>query len=334
MLTSASSGGCAQCSGRIIDAGEEFVCSSCGVVTEKEVLEGYEGKRVQAVDYTNHSLGSFLGPLEYTNDEKVWEGLSGSSSTFRYLKTISDFSYREGARLYACVKLIERVCEKLSLPRAVTREAVIIAKEMLEASKAKSGFTLAAISAFSVSGACKISGTTRVGLKEVIQVHKDLGYRLKASSIIQVSIEAPLRIGPRSAEDYLGRVLTRLPQVLVTSGGLRAGYLSALGEMSKVALECVDGPSRGGHNPRSLAATALYAAETALASVEGRKKVFSQRDVAICAGSAEYTIREQFVEIFKPRMDSVCALVRSRLSGPRTRTILTVRTPPHSSVLS
>ena len=56
------------------------MCSSCGVVTEKEVLEGYEGKRVQAVDYTNHSLGSFLGPLEYVNNERR----SGKGSQARH----------------------------------------------------------------------------------------------------------------------------------------------------------------------------------------------------------------------------------------------------------
>jgi len=127
MLTSACSEGCAQCSGRIIDVGEEFVCSSCGAVTAKEVLEGYEGKKVQAIDYTNHSLGSFLGPLEYNNEERFPKGFSRSSSTFKYLKTISDFSYTEGASVYACVKLIERASEKLSLPRAVAWEAIAIA---------------------------------------------------------------------------------------------------------------------------------------------------------------------------------------------------------------
>jgi len=202
---------------------------------------------------------------------------------------------------------------------------------MLEVRAGKAGFTMASISAFSIISACKIWGTTSVGVKEVVQMHRDLGYRLKTSSMIQVSIDAPLRIGPRRAEDYLGRVLTRLPQALLTSGGLRAGYLGTLSEMSRVALESIDVPSRGGHNPRALAATAVYAAETVLASIDGRKKIFSQRDIAACAESAEYTVREQYVEIFKPRMEAICELIRSRMSVRRTQTSQMYQIPPRSS---
>src|SRR5271155_2224394 len=101
MLTSAYSvddAKCVHCSGRMVDIGEEIVCSSCGGVRPKEVAADSVGgatagvRRAHAVDYTNHSLGSFLGPMEYDPDEKPSRGLSGSSSSFKYLKTISDYS--------------------------------------------------------------------------------------------------------------------------------------------------------------------------------------------------------------------------------------------------
>ncbi len=60
MLTAAHFDRCVQCLGRIVDAGDEFACSSCGMVTPKEVTEvGEDGPR-QAIDYTNHSLGRYL----------------------------------------------------------------------------------------------------------------------------------------------------------------------------------------------------------------------------------------------------------------------------------
>ena len=97
MLTSAYSvddARCANCSGRMVDIDEEMVCSSCGSVRQKEVAADSVGgaavRRANAVDYTNHSLGSFLGPMDYARDEAPSRGLSGTSSTFRYLKTISD----------------------------------------------------------------------------------------------------------------------------------------------------------------------------------------------------------------------------------------------------
>src|SRR5207249_10625485 len=74
MLSSSSSSTylekCSECSGQIIDAGDEFVCQSCGMVTAKEVLEGRERKMPQALDYTPHALGGFLGPPEQEYEEQ------------------------------------------------------------------------------------------------------------------------------------------------------------------------------------------------------------------------------------------------------------------------
>ncbi len=313
MLTSREDG-CVQCSGRIVDVGEELVCSSCGMVTDKEVVETGENRVPQAIDYTARSLGSYLGPMDYGYEERFSTGFSKSASTFKYLKTISDFSYREGASLYTCAKLVERVCEKLNLPRMVVGESVNIAREVMEMRKERGEVTIASVSAFAIINACKRLGVTSAGVREVMEAHRNLGYRVKASTIIQISIDSPVKTRPRRAEEYLGRVLAHLPRALVKSGGMPAGYTNRLLETAKLALERVDGPSRGGHNPRGLAATAVYAAEVALSETEGRKKVFSQREVAACSEVAEYTVREQYVEIFKSRMGLIQEAVRSRES--------------------
>jgi len=328
MLTSAYRGGCAQCSGRIVDAGEEFVCSSCGTVTAKEVMETGEDRAPQAIDYTTHSLGSYLGPLDYGYEERFSSGFSKSSSTFKYLKTVSDFAYRDGATLYTCAKLVERVCEKLTLPSAVVGESVSIAREVLGMRKQRGEITIASVSAFAIINACKRLGVTSAGVKEVMEAHRNMGYRVKASVIIQISIDSPIGTRPRRAEEYLGRVLTHLPRVLIKTGGMPAGYTNRLHEAAKAALEQVDGPSRGGHNPRALAATAVYAAEVALSESEGRKKVFSQREVAGCSEVAEYTVREQYVEIFKSRMGQIREAVRLRESQRRRQSTETHRILP------
>ena len=332
------SDGCAQCAGRIIDAGEEYVCASCGVVTAKEAQDDRAGlySMPQATDYANHSLGSFLGPAEVGYEEAHSKGFSKSPSSFRYLKTISDYSCnREEGSMYTCVKLIERVCEKLNLPRAVAGEAISIAREVIEVRKERGSFTIASVSAFSVITSCKIRGVTSVGVKAVVDTHRDLGYRVKASTIIQISIDSPVRVGARRPEDYLGTVLARLPGIhLSHPATMPPGYLNRLHRASRVVLEAVDVPSRGGHNPRALAATAVYAAEVALASIDCRKKILSQRDTATCADAAEYTVREQYVEIFKRRMERICELVRSREipnHSPSSRTPQTPLEPPLSS---
>ena len=145
MLSSTHADQCAQCLGRIVDAGDEMVCSSCGTVSTKEVVEKGEERTPQAIDYTNHSLGSYLGPLEYGYEEIFSKGLSGSPSTYKYLKTISDFSCRDGSGVYSCAKLMERVCEKLELPKSVVGESVAIAKCVIEMRKEHGEITIAAM---------------------------------------------------------------------------------------------------------------------------------------------------------------------------------------------
>jgi transcription initiation factor TFIIIB Brf1 subunit/transcription initiation factor TFIIB len=327
MLRSAREDGCVQCPGRIIDVGEELVCSSYGRVTAKEVVEAGGSRVPQAIDYTTHSLGSYLGPVDYGYGERFSPGFSKSSSTFKYLKTISDFAYRDGAALYNCAKLVERVCEKLSLPKTVVCESVSIAREVMEMRRQRGEVTIASVSAFSIINACKRLGVTSAGVREVMEAHRNLGYRVKASIIIQISIDSPVKTRPRRAEEYLGTVLARLPRALIKSGGMPAGYTNRLHDTARVALEQVDGPSRGGHNPRAVAATAIYAAEVALAETEGRKKVFSQREVAECAQMAEYTVREQYVEIFKSRMAAIGDALRARESRYQTQPTGTYRIP-------
>jgi transcription initiation factor TFIIIB Brf1 subunit/transcription initiation factor TFIIB len=298
------------------------------MVTAKEVMEKGEDRVPQAIDYTTHSLGSYLGPLDYGYEERFSSGFSKSSSTFKYLKTISDFAYRDGAALYTCAKLVERVCEKLTLPRAVVGESVSIAREVLELRKQRGEITIACVSAFAMINACKRLGVTSVGVREVMEAHRNMGYRVKASVIIHISIDSPIRTRPRRAEEYLGRVLIHLPRALIKTGGMPAGYTNKLYEAAKAVLEQVDGPSRGGHNPRALAATAVYAAEVALSESEGRKKVFSQREIGECSEVAEYTVREQYVEIFKPRMGPIQEAVRLRESQSRKRSTEMHRIPP------
>ncbi|MDA4114329.1 MAG: hypothetical protein OK474_09805 [Thaumarchaeota archaeon] len=330
MLTSTRTDGCAQCLGRIVDAGEEMVCSSCGMVTLKEVVETHSERAPALVDYTNHSLGSYLGPIEFGSDESFSRGFTSSQSSYRYLKTLSDYSYKEGAGVYSCGRLIERVCEKLALPRAVVGDAVTISKSVMEMRKGHGEITIAAISAFSIINACKRLRVTSVGVKEIMEAHKNLGYRVKASVIIQISIDSPIRTRPRRAEEYLGNVVVHLQPMLAGRDDLPVGYFNALHEASRIALESLASQCRGGHNPRGLAATAVYAGETALAAIEQRERIVSQRQMAACVGVAEYTVREQFVEMFKPRMERIEQSLRSRTTLHPTQSTEMYRTPPRA----
>jgi transcription initiation factor TFIIIB Brf1 subunit/transcription initiation factor TFIIB len=309
---------CANCSGRMVDIDEEMVCSSCGSVRPKEVGAGAgkgqaAARRAHAVDYTSHSLGSFLGPIEYDRDEPP-KGLPGASSTFRYLKTISDYSQADEAGVYPCAKLIERICEKLSLPPGAMGQAVAVSKGLLVIRKQRTGYTIAAISAFSIISACRICGVPSVGVKEVVAAHRALGHNVRPSTLIRMGFDSPVKASPMRAEEHLGRVAARLSERLAMLGA-PPGYQYRLLHLARRALATLDSSVRGGHNPCALAATSFYAAEIAISQSECRKRLFTQRDVANCVNAAEYTVREQFCELFRPRWDEIYDELRPILSS-------------------
>jgi transcription initiation factor TFIIIB Brf1 subunit/transcription initiation factor TFIIB len=302
----------------MVDAGEELVCSSCGSVAVKEVIELPQetAKAPEAADYTSHALGSYLGRLGRGLDDTFSKGFSATPSTYRYLKTISDYSYKDGAGVFNCARLIERVCDRLAIPRTVVGESVSIARSVIGMREEHGEITIAAVSAFSMINACKRLRVTSVGVKEIIEAHRDLGYRVKGSVINELALDSTVRTLPRRAEEYVGNVIVHLRRSLGAAEEEKAplGYFNELHEAARISLECVDGPSRGGHNPRALAATAVYAGEVALATGSGRAKRVSQRQIAKSVGLAEYTVREQFVELFRPRMGAIRSAITSQTS--------------------
>lgn len=335
MLTSAFSvddAKCAHCSGRMVDADDEMVCSSCGGVMLKEVLSCPAvppARRAHAVDYTARALGSFLGPIDYDRDEAPPAGLSGTS-TFKYLKTISDYSQADDAGVYPCARLIERISEKLSLPPGVVGQSISVSKGLLAVRKQRTGYTLAAISAFSIISACRIYGVTSVGVREVVAAHRALGHNVRPSTLIKMGFDSPVKTSPMRAEEYLGRVAAHLSEVLQRLGA-PPGYQYRLLRLARGALAKLDSSERGGHSPCALAATSFYAAEVALSDSERRRRLFTQRETAACVGVAEYTVREQFCELFRPRWDEVYDALRpillSQSHGRSSRSSPPVREP-------
>jgi transcription initiation factor TFIIIB Brf1 subunit/transcription initiation factor TFIIB len=326
MLSSVVREECPECSGEVVDVGEEFVCRSCGVVAEKEVIESRRGRPPEAIDYTSQALGGYLGPIEYGFKEIHSPGFSGAGSTFRYLKLVSDFAGRDDGLIYNCAKMIERVCEKLGLPRVVVAEAVVLSKKLLDLKRAEKSVTSAALSAFAIISACRIVGVASVSVKEVVEAHRLLGHRVKASALIYLSMNSPLKVEPRRAEDYVARVMARLPSII--SGSSRVGpseaalsaYLTGLRSATIEVLGLADRETRAGHNPCALAATAAYAAEVVLCRRQGRRKMLSQRDAALAVGVAEYTVREQYGQVFRPMVASLGVPPRSQnLPVPRSR---------------
>lgn len=323
-MTKASRGEkCLECLGCVVDAGEEFVCSSCGIVTPKEIIESQEGGQLQALDFTGQALGGYLGSAEPTFEERHSGGLSGAQSSYSYLKLVSDYAGREDSTVYACAKMIERACDLLALPRVVMAEAVVEAKKLLGEMPRRQA-TSTAVSAYAIVTACKVVGGMPVGARDVIETHRAMGKRVSMSDLIQLSLDSPTRLSPRKPGDCMQKVVARLGanqrliRRLAAAGTAQVEFFRSMRREAMKALDEVDELSKSGHNPWALAATSLYVAEVRLASSSGHRPRISQREVALAAGVAEYTVREQCRKIFRPILTRPVAAREPVLLLPRS----------------
>lgn len=301
---------CGECKAPLVDAGDELVCQGCGIVKEKEVVE-YAPVAATSRSSGSGALGSFLGPARITHRERRSRGFSSSNSTFGYLKTVSDFAGREEGPLNACEKMTQRAAERFSLPQIVVSQAVGVSRRLIESKVKERGTTLAAISAYGLIAACKIEGITSVSVREIVEAYTTLGRRVSASALIQLSLASPVKTAARLPEEYVNMIIARLSMQddllasLSKDGVLAAAYFNSLRSAAAEVLSNVDSTAKSGHRPSAMAATAVYGGEVVLSSREGRKKRVSQHDLAECSDSAEYTIREQYRQIFSGAVKSL-----------------------------
>lgn len=305
----ASPEGCLDCSLPLLDVGDELVCPGCGLVREKSILEATQPPSGKLPLFGRLPLGSYMGTRGITAEERS-SRVSGDSTSYERMKLISDFSQREGSTA-ECGRLVERVGEKLFLPRVVILQAANISKKVLEFPHPKRRLTVSEVSAFALVSACKIEGATSVSIREILDAFADLGKKVSSSSIFKLSFESPVRTVARRPEDYVPRVVAklsmnrRLAARLGKDGVQATEYLALLRTLAAEMIAGCEQTTLAGKRPCALAASAVYSAEALLATYEGRRPRITQKESAECGDTAEYTVREHCSTIFKPVMKRV-----------------------------
>ena len=311
-------GRCSECSEQLLDLGDELVCPRCGVAVAKDE-EAVAGVPPQvACSFESRDLGSYMGTLGAFKKRDFARGITGTNTNFRYLKTVSDFAGRGERSEASCAKVIERVGQKLFLPGFVIEQAESISSKVLARRDTHRRMTVSALSAYSLIAACKVSGVASVSVREIIDAHTALGKQVTSSSVIQLALASPLKTRARSPVDYISLVLARLSRNERVSGrvaqtGDPEAYSLSLRATANELLSLIGEESRVGRRPSALAASAVYSAETVLACCESRRRVLTQRELAECVDSAEYTIREQCASVFMP---AVKELIVRRTHAP------------------
>jgi len=281
-----------------------MVCPTCGRTEEKVVSPLGASLVSRAPLMGRQALGSYMGSMEVTSKERFSKGITGSMSNYKYLKVVSDFAGRSEGTEGSCARMIERVGEKLMLPRIVLIEAVSIARKVLASQPPHHRVSVASVSAYSLIAASRVSGTNAVSFKDVIDAHAAMGRKVTSSSIIQLTLSSPVRTFARIPEEYVGKVLGQLSmnphleERAAAAGVRRVEYLQRLRDAALELLGMLGEDARAGRRPGALAASAVYSGETVLSICDGRRRWITQRELAECGETAEYTIREQCAGLF------------------------------------
>ncbi|MDG6988805.1 MAG: hypothetical protein JRN21_05700 [Nitrososphaerota archaeon] len=293
---------CAHCSVPLSDTGDELVCPSCGEVREKTVVE--VGLSPRPSVFGRPHLGSYMGSKWATMKERSSVGVSGSQTGYLHMKAVSDFAGRDDGPEVECAKMIERVAEKLGIPRFVTLQAAAIARKVVANPPPRRRLNVAEVSAYSLVAASRVEGVLSASVREILRAHAMLGRRVTTSAIIQLSLESPVKTYARGPEDYVTRVVGRLSlnqglsRRLRQEGVPQTAYFVDLRTLALELLRATDRVSMEGKRPCALAAAAVYSAEVCLSLLERRKRRVTQKELADCGDTSEYTIREQCASLF------------------------------------
>jgi len=303
---------CRECRGHVVQAGDEFVCASCGIVARK--AEQQEEKfhlevHVKAPSQlAGRRLGSYMGERSDVDSTADFNG----TSTIGHAKRISD-NMGQDQTAWLCASIIKRAADRLSLPTFVSDSAVVLAEKILAAGRAnqepgRHRTSVPAISAYALLCASREAGMDRISSKALLQTYVDMGHRVTKSTLLKLGIESPVPLRPADPASLLRTVVSGLEsneavKEKLAKNNIEPGpYFRRLLQASQAIVNAIRSMEEG-RNPRTVAAGAVY-----MASMEVGPRAATQREVAEIIGIAEYTIREFVAAVSRkvPRPLNAC----------------------------
>jgi transcription initiation factor TFIIIB Brf1 subunit/transcription initiation factor TFIIB len=271
---------CPECREKLVDAGGEVACPSCGLVLGTDPASG----TLQLSSVKLEVLGSYVGRAPSKGEHRPQTGYVFGVTRLRANSIGRDLS------LLQCSGLIERVSSRFFLPKAIVQNAIQIAEKLLPDKKVFR-VPMPVISAYSLLHACRSAGITHVGFDDLLKAYLDAGHRITKSQMLRVGRESSIPLPAIRPEALVVRAVAKLQsEVAITNRLKKAGlnngrfFAKLLDEARSTA---TDLSSLGGFSPRTVAACSVYIAGFRLGP-----RVMTQREAAEALGIAEYTVRE------------------------------------------
>ncbi len=271
---------CPECREKMVDAGGEVACPSCGLVLGTDPASG----TLQPSDTKLQVLGSYIGRAPSKGTHRPQTGFGLGVAGLRANSIGRDIS------LLQCSGLIERVSGRFFLPKAIVQNAIQIAEKLLPEKKIFR-VTMPVISAYSLLHACRSAGITHVGFDDLLKAYPEAGHRITKSQMLRVGRESSIPLPAIRPETLVVRAVAKLQSDVTITNRLKKASLNE-GRFFAKLLEtarttATDLSSLGGYSPKTVAACSVY-----IASFRLGPRVMTQRETAEALGIAEYTVRE------------------------------------------
>ena len=282
---------CPECRTKLVDAGGELACPSCGLVTE--ALPASEIQRPSGT--TLEVLGSCVGRVASKGEHGPQAGYVFGVTGLRANTIGRDLSS------IRCSRLIERVSCRFLLPRGIVQNAIQTAGRLLP-NRRMYRVSMPGVSAYSLLYACRSAGVSHVGFSDLQKAYYETGHMVSRSQLLRIGRESSLPLPAIRTEGLVQRAVAKLQSdVPVLDRIKRANidegrYFANLLDAARRTAEETGG--LGGFNPKTVAAGSVW-----LAALSLGPKAIRQREAAEALGIAEYTVRE-FCSKFRKQQEA------------------------------
>ncbi|MFX1511279.1 MAG: hypothetical protein ACFFCQ_01695 [Promethearchaeota archaeon] len=317
---------CEECQGEIIQTTSDLVCSNCGLIISpvfvepllpynddnESTLVSYgvsQGFRLHIAD----SLGSFVGTY---GNWRLRDGKGKSLSPFQYekfsrLKKLNDIFLHTTSfqkKEYRGLRILNAVGATLEIPESVRSESCYLLRKALKDPTLKS--TVLELVAGSLYLAIRITKVT-VRLQDIISAFEQRGHIIEGKKLLKAAVGIKKLTGkaiqPTRAEDFINKAIEAicLSSKVKTSCAKRSvpidQFRCTLRIKTRDLLKSFPPNRRGGRNPYIFVCAMLVAADKLLAKENNRPTILTQRLVAQECQVAEYSLREHYLKLIKPR---------------------------------
>ncbi|UCG00580.1 MAG: hypothetical protein JSW11_13240 [Candidatus Heimdallarchaeota archaeon] len=328
---------CLECDGNLIQTEADIVCMNCGLVANKiyekptiqlikaESSFGSQFASISERPSAMKSLGTYIGTYRkrFLADAKGAQLKIPAKQQFRRLKSLNDIylHFNGRQREYRGYNLLTTMCSILQITDAAKADALFLYRSVQ--SHLHGELKLSCL----IMGSLYLSIRSRkenIELARLVTAAQSRGYFILGKDIIKAASlirqHARIRISHVKSEEYLDNVISRLHKDREITKQLqkkvfveKAEYFRCLKLGAKNLLANFPQSDRGGRNPFILAAAIIIASDIMLARQnsfyhcykrKSRRGILTQKHIAKILGIAEFTLREHYLLLAKPLMET------------------------------